>query len=173
MPLPQHDRWVHKCILHNFVLRRTREYFWATCVLAPFTPTPTSSNTTSILMVLHLKSNDHFLLFLKDYELNQDFKLSFNSFKLTFQHMLHLLASGPSGMVFLTPLKWFSPKIFNEWIFSIILVLLSYHIGPQSILNCMYLWRIPPLNHDQAFIWNSPCYNKTSLYQFTKNVLCL
>jgi hypothetical protein len=75
--------------------------------LAPFTPTSTPSDTTSILTNLHLESNDHFPLFLKDYELDQDFKFSFNSFKLAFQHMLHVLASGHFGMVFE---DYFHPK---------------------------------------------------------------
>ncbi len=38
--------------------------------------------------------------FVEDYELNQDLELSFDSFKLTFQHMLNLFANGPSRMVF-------------------------------------------------------------------------
>jgi hypothetical protein len=67
--------------------------------LAPFPLAPMSSNTTSTFTTLHLKLNDHFLFFLKDFKLDQDFKLSFNSFKMAFQHM-YLLANGPFGMVF-------------------------------------------------------------------------
>jgi hypothetical protein len=100
MPLPQHDPRIRKCILCNFIFKCAKEYFQVTHVLAPFTPSPTSFDTTSILITLHPKSNGHFPLFLKDYELDQNFKLSSNSFKLTFQHMLHLSASGPSMMVF-------------------------------------------------------------------------
>ncbi len=48
------------------------EYFQATYALAPFFLAPTSSNTTSILTTLHLESNGYFLLFLEDYELDQD-----------------------------------------------------------------------------------------------------
>jgi len=68
--------------------------------LAPFSPTPISSNTTSIFTALHPKSNGYFLLFLEDYELNQDLQLSSDSFKLMFQQMLHLSTSGIFGMVF-------------------------------------------------------------------------
>jgi hypothetical protein len=50
--------------------------------LAPFSPT-----LLSIFTTLHLELDGHFLLFLKDYELNQDLELSSNSYKLTFQHM--------------------------------------------------------------------------------------
>ncbi len=59
-----------------------------------------SFDTTSVLITLHLKSNGYFPFFLKNYELDQDLKLSFNSFKLTFQCMPHLLTSGLFGMVF-------------------------------------------------------------------------
>jgi hypothetical protein len=100
MPLPQHDLRVHKCVLRNFIFRCAKEYSQVTHVLAPFTPTPTFFDTTSILTALHLESNGHFPLFLKDCELDQDFKLSFNSFKLAFQRMLDLSVSGFSKMVF-------------------------------------------------------------------------
>ncbi len=39
--------------------------------------TPTSSNTTSILTTLHLESNGYFLLFLENFELNQNLELFF------------------------------------------------------------------------------------------------
>jgi hypothetical protein len=78
--------------------------------LAPFSPAPTSSNTTSTLTTLHLESNGYFPFFLKDYEPNQDFKLSFDSFKLTFQCMPHLSTSGPYGMVFEHLQNYFHPK---------------------------------------------------------------
>jgi hypothetical protein len=68
--------------------------------LAPFSPTPTSYDTTPIFTTLHLKSNGYFTFFLEDLELNQDFKLSSDSFKLAFQRMSHLSRIGPFGMVF-------------------------------------------------------------------------
>jgi hypothetical protein len=68
--------------------------------LAPFSLTPTFSNTTLVFIALHLESNGSFLLFLEDYKPNQDLELSFDYFKLAFQLMLHLLTNGPSRMVF-------------------------------------------------------------------------
>jgi hypothetical protein len=68
--------------------------------LAPFSFASTSSTTTSTLTALHLELDGYFLFFVENYQPNQDLKLSIDSFKLTFQHMLHLLISGPSGMVF-------------------------------------------------------------------------
>jgi hypothetical protein len=68
--------------------------------LALFYFTFTSSNTTSTFIILHVESNDFFLSFLKDYKLDQDFELLFNSFKLTFQLMLDLFVSDSSRMVF-------------------------------------------------------------------------
>jgi hypothetical protein len=97
---PQHDPPIHKCLLHNLTFRHAREYSWATRILAPFSFAPMSFNTTLTLTTLHCKSNGYFFLFLKDYKLDQDLELSFNSFKLMFQHMSHLLTNGPFGMVF-------------------------------------------------------------------------
>ncbi len=75
--------------------RRVREDFQATHTLAPFSFTHTSSNTTLAFIALHLKSNGYIPLFLEDYDL----ECSFDSFKLTFQCMPHLLTNGL--------LKWF------------------------------------------------------------------
>jgi hypothetical protein len=61
-----------------------------------------SSNTTSTVITLHLKSNAYFSFFLEDYKLDQDLELSSYSFKLMFQHMPHLLISVPSMMSFNT-----------------------------------------------------------------------
>jgi hypothetical protein len=97
---PQHDPPTHKCLLHSLTLGRAWEYSQATHTLAPFSFAPTSSNTTSTFIALHTKCNGYFLLFLKDYKPDQDLELSFDSFKLAFQHMLHLSASGPFGMAF-------------------------------------------------------------------------
>ncbi len=100
MPFLQHDFLNHKHFFHNLVFGHAREYFRATWALGPFSLAPTSSDTTSVFTALHLELNNYFLFFLKDYELDQDFKLSFDSFKLTFKCMPHLLASGPFEMVF-------------------------------------------------------------------------
>jgi hypothetical protein len=59
-----------------------------------------SFHTTSTLTALHPKSDGYFPFFPKNYELNQDFKFSSDSFKLTFQRLPHLMASGLFIMVF-------------------------------------------------------------------------
>jgi hypothetical protein len=66
--------------------------------------------TTLVLTTLHFELNGYFPFFLEDYELDQDFEPFFDSFKLTFQHMPHLLASGPSRMVFEHIRDCFHPK---------------------------------------------------------------
>jgi hypothetical protein len=50
---PQHDPPIHKHLLHNLFLGCVKEYSWAACFLAPFSPTPTSSDNTSTLTTLH------------------------------------------------------------------------------------------------------------------------
>jgi hypothetical protein len=87
-------------LFHSLILGCVKEYFHVAHTLAPFFLTPASSDTTSILTTLHLALDGYILFFLEDYKLDQDLKLSFNSFKLTFQHMSHLLVNGPFGMVF-------------------------------------------------------------------------
>jgi hypothetical protein len=74
-----------------------------------------SFDTTLILTTLHLETYGYFLFFLKDYELDQNFELSFDSFKLAFQRMPHLLTNGHLGW-FLTPLGLFSSRRFSKWI---------------------------------------------------------
>ncbi len=100
MPLPQHDPPTHKHFFCSIIIGRAREYFKATYALAPFSLTPTSSNTTLILTTLHPDLDGYFLFFLKDYEPHQYLELSSDSFKLTFQPMAHLSINGPFGMVF-------------------------------------------------------------------------
>jgi hypothetical protein len=100
VPFPQHYPPTHKCLFRNLVLGRAWEYSKTTHALAPFSPTPTSFDTTLTLTALHFNLDGNFSFFLKDYEPNQDLELSSNSFKLTFQRMPHLLASGRSRMVF-------------------------------------------------------------------------
>jgi hypothetical protein len=90
----------YKCLIYNLVLGCAWKYSWTTCVLAPFSLALTSFDTTSIFITLHPKLEGFFPLFLKDYELDQDFELLFNSFKVTFQCMPNLSISGFSRMVF-------------------------------------------------------------------------
>jgi hypothetical protein len=97
---PQHDPLAHKRLLCNLVIGCAREYSRTTCALAPLPPTSTSSNTTSVFTALHPKLDGYFLLFLKDYELNQNLELSYDYFKMAFQRMPHQSISGPSRMVF-------------------------------------------------------------------------
>jgi hypothetical protein len=78
--------------------------------LAPFPPKPTSFNTALTLTTLHLNLDGYFPLFLENYELDQDFELSSDSFKLAFQRMPHLSISGPFGMVFEHLQDCFHPK---------------------------------------------------------------
>ncbi len=94
MSFPQHDLPAHKHVFHNLVLGHAGEYFQAVHVLTPFFFAPMSLDTTSILNILHHELDGLFMLFLKDYKPNQNFELSFDSFKLTFKRMLHLFASG-------------------------------------------------------------------------------
>jgi hypothetical protein len=82
---PQLDILAHKRLLHSLVLGHVGEYFHTICALTPFSPTPTSFDTTSTLTTLHLESDGFFLLFFEYYELDYDLKLSSNSFKLAFQ----------------------------------------------------------------------------------------
>jgi hypothetical protein len=67
---PQHDPLTHKHLLYILAFGRVGEYFLTIYALAPFSPTPMSSNATSTFTTLHLESNDYFLIFFKDYELN-------------------------------------------------------------------------------------------------------
>ncbi len=80
-PLAQHDLLTHKHLLHSLVLGCGRKYSRTASVLTPFSPTFTSFDTTLVFTSPHLKSNNFFPFFLEDYELNEDLKLSSNSFK--------------------------------------------------------------------------------------------
>jgi hypothetical protein len=100
IPFPQHGPPTHKRLFRNLTLGRVGEYSWTIHALAPFFLAPTSSNTTSTFITVHLKSNGYFPFFLEDYEPNQDLEFFFNSFKLTFQHMPHVSTNGHFRMVF-------------------------------------------------------------------------
>jgi hypothetical protein len=119
---------------------------------------PTSFDTTLAFTTLHPRSNSYFLFFLKNYELDQDLKFSSNSFKLTFQHMLHLLVSGPFGMAFEHVWDYFHLEDL-VMDFLVISTLLSYRSRSHSTLNCMCPWSSSPFTHDQTFKWNLSHYN--------------
>jgi hypothetical protein len=70
-----------------------------------------SSNTTSIFTALHHELDGYFSLLLEDYELNQNFIKKNYSFKLAFQCMPQLLASGPSKIILNTFEIVFTQKI--------------------------------------------------------------
>jgi len=95
---------------HILVFEHVREYFQVIDILAPFSFAPTSSNTSSTFTALHFELDGYFSLFQKDYKLDQDIELSFNSFELTFQRISHLLVIGPSGVVFEHLRDCFHPK---------------------------------------------------------------
>jgi hypothetical protein len=67
---PRHDPPTCKCFIYTLSLGHVGEYSQTTCALAPFFPTPTSSNATLAFTALHLKLDGYFSLFLKDYEPN-------------------------------------------------------------------------------------------------------
>jgi hypothetical protein len=69
-PLPQHDFPSHKCFFHKLVLGRVGGKTGTIHFLAPFSLTPTSFDTTSIYINLHLESYGFFPFFLKDYKPN-------------------------------------------------------------------------------------------------------
>ncbi len=112
MPFPQHDPSAHKHFLHNLVLGHVSEYFQVVHVLTPFFFALMSFDTTSTHSILYHELDGLFMLFLKDYKPNQDFELSFDSFKLTFKCMLYLFASGISRMVFEHLQGYFHPNVF-------------------------------------------------------------
>jgi hypothetical protein len=166
---PQHDLPTHKCLYHSLVSGHAREYSQAVWTLAPFFPAPTSSNTTLALTTLNPDSNGFFWLFLKDYELYQDFKLSSNSFKLAFQCMPHLFANGHFGMVFLTPSKLFSLKRFCEWIFTNVSTLFSCCIRSHFTSNYTCPWNNLLFNHDHALRWSLSHYHGGNVISIHKS----
>ncbi len=66
LPFSQHYPPTHTRLFHNLFLGREKEYSRITHALAPFSPTPTSSDTTLTLTALHPNLNGHFSFFLKD-----------------------------------------------------------------------------------------------------------
>jgi len=63
IPPPQHDLPIHKRMFRSLILGHANEYFWAICILAPFSFAPTSFDITLTFTTLHLESNNYFLLF--------------------------------------------------------------------------------------------------------------
>ncbi len=55
---------------------------------------------------------------------------------------------------FWAPSRLLSPKIFNEWILSIVSTLFSYRLRFHSTSNCMCFWSNLSFSYDQAFRWS-------------------
>ncbi len=53
MLFPQHDPRTHKRLFHNLVFGCAGKYFKTICALAPFSSTPTSSNTALVFLTMH------------------------------------------------------------------------------------------------------------------------
>jgi len=92
-----------------------------------------SFDTTSTFTTLHLNLDNYFPFFLKDLESNQDLEIFSNSFKLAFQHMLHLSTNGLFGMVFEHLRIVFTQKIqqmdsLNYFNFVLILLKVTIHL---------------------------------------------
>jgi hypothetical protein len=77
VPFLEHDPPTHKCFFHNLILGHAREYFKTIHALAPFSPSPTSSNTTLTFIALYPDSDGYFSFFLKNYKPNQNLELFF------------------------------------------------------------------------------------------------
>jgi hypothetical protein len=111
-----------------------------------------SFDTTSALTALHPKLNDYFSFFFENYEPNQDLKLSFNSFKLAFQCMSHLLANGFTGMAFEHFQDYFHLEDLVSGfpqLFQLCFHITQGHIPPQiaRVLGVAH-------SHDQVFRWS-------------------
>jgi len=143
----------------SLTLGSVREYFQTTHTLAPFSHTPMSSNTT------------YFSFFLEDYELDQNFELSFDSFKWTFQCMPHLSTSGPFGW-FLNVFRIIFIKRFNEWILLIISSLSHIaqgHIPAQIACDFKVVCL---LNMTKPSSGICPIVMGETLYWFKSPILC-
>ncbi len=168
MPLHQHNPLSHKHFFHILILEHVREYSRVICILAPFSFAPTSSNTNSTFIALHLELDGYFSLFLKDYKLDQDIELSFNSFELTFQRTSHLSMIGPSGMVFEHLRDCFHPKDSTcgfPQLFQLCFHMVQGHIPIQIALvlgMAHFLAMTKPLNEIHPIIMKETSYRFTS-----------
>jgi hypothetical protein len=141
--------------------------------LAPFSPTPTSSNTISVLTALHFNSHGYFSFFLEDYEPDQDFKLSFDSFKLAFQRMPHLLVSGFFGMVFEHIRDYFHLEVSTSGfpqLFQLCFHITQGHIPPQ-ITHVLGVAHLLAMTKPSSGI--HPITMGETLYELISHTLCL
>jgi len=170
---PQHDPLTHKCLLYSLAFGCVREYFQTVPFLAPFFLALTSFDTTSIVIVVHLKLDGYFSLFVEDYKSNHVFELSFDSFKLAFQHMLHLSTSGPSRMVFEHLRDCFHPK--NSMRISPLLFQLCFHISqghiPPQMAHVLATTHFLTMTKPSCGV--RPIVVGETLYRMTNYNLCL
>jgi len=94
---PQHDRPTHKCLFYSSYIHRKGIFLGSLCFGTIFSCTHILQHH---LNSHHITPQIKWLFLFKEYKLNQDLELSFDSFKLVFQHMLHLSTNGSYGMVF-------------------------------------------------------------------------
>jgi hypothetical protein len=139
--------------------------------LAPFFPTPTSFDTTLTLIALHPESNGYFLLLFGDYKPNKDLKLSSNSFKLTFQRMLHLSIGGLSRIVFEHLRDCFHPEDLASGFIK--LFQLCFHIAqgriPPQIAHVFGVAHLLTMTKPLGGV--CPIAMGETLYQFTSCAL--
>ncbi len=172
IPFPQHDLPTHKCLFHNLTLGHVGEYFQATHILTPFSPAPTSSNTTSVLTTLHPKSYGYFLLFLEEYKLNQDLELFSDSFKLAFQCRSHLQQMVILGWFLNTFKIFFHPEdsaIRFLQSFQLCFDIAQGHIPPQ-IAFVLGTTRLLTMTKPSGEV--CPIVVGETLYRLTSYVLC-
>ncbi len=70
IPFPQHDLPIHKHLLYSLAFGHIKEYFQGARILAPFSITPMSFDSTSAFTTLHPKLDGYFLLFFENYKQN-------------------------------------------------------------------------------------------------------
>jgi hypothetical protein len=81
----------------NLTLVHVEKFSHVVRALAPLAPPLVSLEMVNTLLALHPPDIDSMCL---DFQLDSNFKLSVNYFKLSFLHMFHMLTHGPSSMVF-------------------------------------------------------------------------
>jgi hypothetical protein len=69
---------------------------------------------------------------------------------------------------FRTPLRFFSPRRFGEWIPTFVSTLFSYRTRSHSMLNFTYLWGGLLFSHDQTFGSNTSHYRRGNVVSIHK-----
>jgi hypothetical protein len=89
-----------------------------------------------------------FLLFLEDFHLEQELKLSFELIKVPLNH---LFTSGPLSMAFKHFQDCLKPRKFSKWFLTIISIMFSHQSKPYSPSNCMCFGSITFIGNAQTF----------------------